>query len=132
MRVTVYRMHSSWQKHDPLKLFFRRLTIVALLALLIFALSALSNVYGKEKESLELRLQAEREYAELASQETHLSDAIAKLQTARGKEEALREQYEVGRAGEHLVVIVEPKSAAPVHASTTWERWVGRYLPFWQ
>jgi hypothetical protein len=53
------------------------------------------------------------------------------LRTVRGKEEALREQYEVGRDGERLIIIVEPKVPEPIHASTTWEKWVTRYLPFW-
>jgi hypothetical protein len=109
----------------------RRLGLAALAALVIFAASAVWSVYHKEEDSRILREQAERRLAELTVQEQHLDGEIARLKTARGQEAALRQQYEVGKAGERLIVIVEPAAPEPIEASSTWQLWVDKYLPFW-
>ena len=124
-------MGPAKQKNDPIRLLYRRLAALVLVVVLLFALSSAWGVYGKEKDSRLLRKQAERELAQLSAQEKHLASEISKLETLRGKEEVFREQYEVGREGEHLIVIVEPKTSVPIHASSTWETWVSKYLPFW-
>lgn len=105
--------------------------MVALFALIVFTASAVWSAYQKESNARAMREQAEIRLADLRAQQEHLSGEIATLKTDRGKEAMLREQYEVGRAGEQLIIIVESQTAVPIHASTTWEKWVGKYLPFW-
>lgn len=125
-------MRTSFSKRgDPIRLLGKRVLMLALVTLLAFVLIELWDVYQKERESRVLRLQAEAQLEEMRVQERHLSAEIEDLRTVRGKEAALREQYEVGRDGEGLIVIVEPKVPEPMQASTTWEKWVTRYLPFW-
>lgn len=125
-------MAIAGKKTDPVRLFFRRLGMLALVVLLIVALSALWDVYKKERESRLLRTQAEREMNELAAQESRLSAELARLQTKRGKEEVLREHYQMGRPGEKMIVIVEPPAPEPVQATTTpFKKWMHTFLPFW-
>lgn len=113
------------------RVFWRRLGILVLLFLLAAMGLAVWKAYGKEKESGYLRAQAELQRAELRAQEENLSARISRIQTDRGKEEALRAQYEVGREGEALIVIVEPEEPEPIQASSSIRQWVQKFLPFW-
>lgn len=116
---------------DPLRLFMRRVGILFLAVFSLAALSGVWDVYHKERESRTLRGQAEMRLKDLADRDARLRSEIAALKTERGQEEALREQYEVGRAGENLVIIVEPPQPLPIVATTTFRTWLQKFLPFW-
>ena len=60
-----------------------------------------------------------------------LTSNISRLETARGKEEALREKYELGRHGEGLIIIVEPPEPEPIVEEKGIRQWVTKFLPFW-
>ena len=107
------------QRNDPVRLFGRRLVIVALLILVIAVAWGVWNAYQKERESGALRAEAEAQLGDFAQRQTKLIDDIADLQTDRGKEEVLREQYALGAIGEGLIVIVDQPAAEPVHATST-------------
>lgn len=120
------------ERHAALvRLFWRRLSIVVLILLIVVAGFAVWGVSEKERESRALREQAERQLNDLREQEASLSGHIRKLKTDRGKEEALREQYGVGREGEGLIVIVESPQVEQAKESPTLRQWVRRFLPFW-
>ena len=124
-------MQSSGHKRDPARLFLKRIGLLALLFGVVAAASGVWGVYQKERGSAVLRAQAEGEYEELLSREVQLKGDIARLGTDRGMEEALREQYALAERGEGLIVIVESSTLEPVQATSTWERWVHKFLPFW-
>ena len=86
------------------------------------------GVYQKRES---LQRPAENQYNMLSQQQTQLQSDIASLETDRGKEAALRQQYAVGKKGEGLIVIVDPRSDAPRQASSTIMQWVRKFLPFW-
>ena len=113
------------------RVFWRRFSILALVIALAFVALGVWKVFHKEQESSVLRFQAESQHAELAMQADDLERRIAKLNTSRGKEEALRQQYEVGLEGESMIVIIEPEAAAQQQASSTMRQWVRKFLPFW-
>lgn len=114
-----------------MRLLWRRLGIAALLFLVLVAASGVWSVYQKERESLQLRSEAENQYNTLSQQQTQLQSDIASLETDRGKEAALRQQYAVGKKGEGLIIIVDPKAEQPKQASSTILQWVHKFLPFW-
>lgn len=119
------------KQHDPVRLFMRRIG-TALLFIVVIALFAGDwSTYKKERGSRDLRTQAEVQYANLAEQEAQLDSQITKLKTARGKEEAMREQFEVGKSGEGLIVIVDQPVAEPTEATSTLRRIIHKFLPFW-
>lgn len=119
-------------KRDPIKLFWRRLGIVALFIALVIALSGVWGVWRKERESRELRNQAQLQAQDLAAQAAQLQKDIARMQTDRGKEEVLREQYNVGAPGEQMIVIVTPDQPKPIAATSTgFQALVHKFLPFW-
>lgn len=119
------------KRHDPVRLFARRLGLLALLVLVLAAASGVWDIYHKERESRALRDQAQMQLDDLTQQKTQLSAEISNLQTARGKEETLRQQYELGKQGEGLIIIVNPPTPKPVQASSTVMQWVHKFLPFW-
>ena len=116
---------------EIVRLFWRRLGMLALLFFVVAAGAAVWNVWHKEAESRALRHQAEVKLYDLREQEASLSNNIAKLKTDRGKEEALRAQYGVGKEGEALIVIVEPPTPEPIEKQPGMRDWVRKFLPFW-
>ncbi|MBI5645093.1 hypothetical protein HY970_03270 [Candidatus Kaiserbacteria bacterium] len=119
------------QRNDPVRLFFRRIGMLALVTFSIFLAVKVWEIHGKERESRMLRNESDVHLNDLSIQESHLRLAIAELKTDRGKEAALREQYEMGKAGERLIIIVDPPTSLPIQASSTLMRWVHTFLPFW-
>ena len=120
------------KRSDPVRLFARRLALLALLLVVIAALSALWDVYKKEHESRVLRQQAEAQLYNLSIQQSHLKNEISRLQTTRGKEEMLRENYEMAKQGENLIVIIDPPASAPTATTTSpMMKWMHWLLPFW-
>jgi len=107
------------QRNDPVRLFGRRLMLLALL-ILVFAIAwGVWNARQKEQESGSLRAQAQRQLNDLTERQVQLNADIANLQTERGKEEVLREQYALAAEGEGLIVIVDQPASKQTQASST-------------
>ncbi len=121
------------KRSDPVRLFARRLALLALFIIVIAACSALWDVYKKERDSRLFRNQAEAQLYNLSMQEDHLNAEIARLETSRGKEEVLRQNYELAREGENVIMIIEPPDApvVPATSSPTMMRWIHWIIPFW-
>jgi|SRR3989344_4846727 len=122
-------MWSRNQRQSAVRLFLRRLGLLALLVVVFGAASSVWGVYQKERESKKLRAQAETERADLLERQGRLESDIATLRTDRGLEEALREQYALAERGEQLIVIVDPPTAEPIHATSTVQQWLSNL--FW-
>lgn len=125
-------MRSPVQRHDPVRLFARRLMLLALFILAIIALSGVWNIYQKERESSALKQQAQAQFADLETREQQLHTDIATLKTDRGMEAALRQQYTMGKSGEKLIVIIDPATTTPtVATSSAIQQWIHHALPWW-
>lgn len=118
-------------RYDPARLFLKRVGTLALLVLVIAAGAGAVRVYLKERESRMLREYAEIEKQELEQQAERLRADTQKLKTDRGQEEALREQYDVGKRGESLIIIVEPKAPEPIPERPTFLEQVKKFFFFW-
>ncbi len=121
------------KRSDPVRLFARRLALLALFVVVVAASSALYDVYKKERDSRVLRNQAEAQLYNLSIQEDHLNTEIARLETVRGKEEMLRQNYEMAREGENMIMIIEPPERPRTEATSTpvMMRWLHWVIPFW-
>src|SRR3989344_6389174 len=122
-------MWSRNQRQNAVRLFLRRLGMLALLGLIAVSVSGVWGVYKKERESAELRAQVERERADLIARQALLESDLDRLKTDRGIEEALREQYALAENGEQLIVIVDPQSPPAVEATSTVREWLREF--FW-
>lgn len=118
------------QRVDPVRLLWRRVAIFALFLVLCTALWALWGVWGKEQESLALKQQAEGHLADMQARYDQLAADVASLKTDRGQEGVLRDNYDVGKPGEGLIVIVDEKptptsteTAPKAVASPWWKFW---------
>lgn len=112
-------MAISGRKMDPVRLTMRRAVMLFLLALIIFGAFGVWSAYRKERESAALRMQSQSALADLTEQHDKLVANIADLESDRGKEAALRQEYSVGKEGEHLIVIVDPATTTPIQATST-------------
>lgn len=124
-------MRSNPQQRDPVYLMGRRLLMIVGFILVITAITNVWKLYQKERESAALRNQAEMRLADLQKRYDQLSAAIATMKTERGKEEVLREQYELGKEGEKLIIIVDPSTPTPVQATTSRFEWVRKAFKWW-
>lgn len=118
-------------RYDPLKLFFKRVGTLGLLIVVVLAGLGVWKIYTKERESRALRQEAEVERAHLEEQAALLEEKTAQLKTERGKEELLRDQYDVGREGEELIVIVEPPTPEVAVPEPSFLDKVKRFFFFW-
>lgn len=119
-------------RNDPVRLFWRRMAILGLFALVIFAASGVWNAYQKERESGALRAQAQTQLNDLTSQQNELNSDINKLQTERGKEAVLRQQYALAAKGEGVIVIVDPSTPTQATAtSSAFAEWLHNTFPWW-
>jgi len=106
-------MAAARQRSDPAQLMWRRLGIVVLLGLVCFAGWSVWGAWQKDQESSALDQQSQAALATLSAQQTELQQNIADLQSDRGKEAVLRQEYAVGAQGEGMIVIVDASSTPP-------------------
>lgn len=101
------------QRNEPVRLLWRRLGLLALLALVVLVGGGVWSAWQKDKASAALNQQSQAALADLTAQESQLQGNITELQSERGKEAALRDQYAVGKQGEDMIVIVDSSTTPP-------------------
>lgn len=125
-------MKTATQRYDPIRLFGRRVLLVVLALLVVVGISSVWNTYKKERASAMLKEQAQAELADLQERNAQLEARVASLNTEHGKEATLRQQYQVGKPGEEIIVIVDPKNTTTIVATTSGFRtWMHKKLPWW-
>jgi len=127
----LYTMWSRNQRQVAVRLFVKRVSLLALFALFAIAAAGVWGVYQKARESGKLRKEAELEKADLVERQARLQEDISKLNTDRGLEEALRQQFALAEQGERLIVIVDPPSATSVKATTSIGTWFKNTFWWW-
>lgn len=101
------------QRNDPTRLLWRRIALFALFVLVCFAGWSVWGAWQKDQTSEALKEQSQAQLTGLTAQDQTLQQNIADLQSERGKEAALREEYSVGEQGENMIVIVDASSTPP-------------------
>ena len=118
-------------RNDPVRLFGRRLILLALFVLIVFSVAGVWSAYKKERESRALRQEAEMQFRDLSQRQEQLDADIASLETDRGKEQVLREQYALAARGEGLIVIVDTPPVAPTRATSSLVDWLKKTFTWW-
>lgn len=119
------------QRRNPLRLIGKRLLLMVLFALVVVAISGVWKVFRKEQESMVLRREAEIQLADLDKRRAQLEADITKLKTSRGMEEVLREQYNLAKSGERMIVIVDPPAPPPAAPTSPVMKWFKKTLSWW-
>ena len=117
-------------KHFIRRIVFGKVGLIVLTVLFAVFAKGTWSVYQKAQFAKENRRMAEQELNELRTREAALQKELDRLNTPRGLEEEIRQQFDVGRSGERLIVLVdapEPEESAPPPEPTIWER-VIRFL----
>lgn len=105
-------MREYQRKKKIRQILYSRAALAALLLLIALLSRATWGVYEKERESRKYLERAETELAALAARENLLQDDITRLKTREGIETEIREQFQVAKPGERMVVLVEERRTA--------------------
>ena len=124
-------MASLKQRNDAVSILWRRVLLAALIFVFIILTINVWGLYRKERESALMRMQATNHYQDLVERQNTLEANINSLETDRGKEEALRGSYDVGKKGEQLIVIVDPSTTTLIQATSTPDDWLGKLFWWW-
>lgn len=81
--------------------------------------SGVWRIYTRERESAALNQESQTQLKDLTARQSQLKKDIANLNTDRGREAALRQQYQMGKPGEGLIIIVNPPIPVVLHATSS-------------
>ncbi|MBI4087998.1 hypothetical protein HY418_01275 [Candidatus Kaiserbacteria bacterium] len=120
------------QRGDPVRLLGRRLLLMVLFAIAVAGIFGVWNTYQKEREAALLNHEAQAQASDLSEREAQLEKDITNLQTDRGKEAVLRQQYALAARGERVIVIVDQLAQpAPTASSSAFVEWLHKTFPWW-
>lgn len=129
--VESYHMKTVQPRNDPMKIFWRRVRLAALIVMVCVAAGAVWDIYKKEHESATLRTDAETALVNLSQHQEQLQTNIHNLETDRGKEGAIRDQYQMGKQGEGMIVIVDRTVPTSLEPTSTNKSFIEKVIPWW-
>lgn len=103
-------MRDFQRKRKIRKVLYSRGVILGVFLLLVLVSKATWGLYDKERESRRNLDRVEADLLALTLREEQLAKDIARLRTPEGIESEIREQFQVAKPGESMVVLVEDKS----------------------
>lgn len=103
-------MRDFQRKRKIRKMLYSRGVILGVFLLLVLVSKATWGLYDKERESRRNLDRVEADLLALTLREEQLTKDIARLRTPEGIESEIREQFQVAKPGESMVVLVEDKS----------------------
>jgi len=104
-------------KRTNYKFWHSPFALVLLFCLLIFFGYKIIDLIKKNVETAHKKELILNQMNNLKERESSLSEEISKLNTEEGKEEIIREKYQVAKEGEKMVVIVDEENK--VNSNTT-------------
>lgn len=114
-------MREFEQRRHPARLLGKRLVTALLFLMLVLAMKGAWGVHEKKKETDRLRADAEAKMHELGERSAALGETVAKLKTEEGIEAELRRQFEAGKEGEGVIIVMDGEPIVPeTPTSTTW------------
>ncbi len=116
------------EKQKARKMRYSKPVLLALLIILFMSLEGLFGIYKKHSEALEKAREAQADLKALREKESELEKKVAFLKTDRGKEEEIRRKFMVGKAGEGVILVVDPAPSStdftPLPKPSAWARFV--------
>ncbi len=102
---------ATFQEKRKIRNFFESVPFLAVLAVLTILLGwSVIGFVSKAEETAEKREIAEKKVEELREYEKKLSFDTEKLDTAEGKEAAIRDKFGLAKEGEGIIIVVEDKN----------------------
>ena len=106
-------MNDFQRKRKIRKILYSRGVLFCLFLLLLLVSKATWSLYDKERESRKNLDRVEADLLALSLREEQLKKDITRLRTPEGIESEIREQFQVARPGESMVVLVEDTKEPP-------------------
>ena len=100
-------MRELEQRRHPVYILSLRLFTVAVLLVAFGLVRGVWSIYQKEQETSNGRMEAEQQLADMKRREIALRSDIVRLRSAEGIEAALREQFDMAKEGEGVIIIVD-------------------------
>lgn len=97
--------------------------LMGLLLLVAFWLASLIwGLAGKAQVAVDEAGKAQRRYQALENRKAVLEANLATLETARGKDAAVRTAFGVARPGEEIIVVVPPEASTTTPPLSWWQK----------
>ncbi len=109
-------MRELERRHRFKKRIYSIPSLILLAIILLLSLRGTWSIMNKKLESEQYVQNLERESQQLEERQKSLEEDINYLSTEEGIDEEIKERFNVSKAGERVVIIVDPK---PVATSTT-------------
>ena len=84
--------------------------------------SLIIGLSGKVQIAVDEAHKAQRQYQALEERKIALEANLAALETARGRDSAIRTAFGVARPGEEVIVVVPPAQATTTPPLSWWEK----------
>lgn len=108
-------MREFQDKRKFRRVLYSKVTLAILLVLIALLSRATWNVYLKAGESRRNSELSQKEYDVLKTRHDFLKAQIESLNTPEGREKEIRQNFQVSKTGEQIVVIVESTSTVNTH-----------------
>ena len=102
-------MFDFHEKRRMRNLVYSKISLFFLLVIIFLLAYTIWGVYQKERETQIKKTQRSQVLIEIEERERVLEEEIERLNTKRGVEEEIRSKFDVARAGEQVLVIVDAK-----------------------
>lgn len=132
MLIAILRlMRNRKEAHIVKRLLCSPIGIVFSALILFVLLKANYSLYLRNDAARENRETLQRELATLEHRKDRLTATLGRIGTEKGEEIALREQYDVGKDGEELLVVIDLEGTqhASDEQSTLWGL-IRSFIPF--
>lgn len=111
------------------KRLYSRVTLVALVAVILLLGNGVAGMILKERQSTKLKENTETKLAELQERKNYLSNAIENLKTPDGIEAEMRENFTIAKPGEKVIIVVKEDNSV---ATSTSEGFFGGIVEFFK
>jgi cell division protein FtsB len=110
---------AQFKKKNEYHFWHSPLVLIALFCLVVLFAYNTVGLVQKDRQTAQNKADELNKIADLKSRQQALSSDIANLQTPEGKEEAIRDKFQVVKPGEQMVVIVDDPNATPAPSDTS-------------
>jgi cell division protein FtsB len=107
---------SQFKKREEYRFWHSPLVLAVMFCLVVLFSYNTVGLIAKERETIKNKDEEQSRIDDLQSRQTELTSDIAKLSTDEGKEESIRDKFQVVKPGENMVVIVDGDPQAPAAA----------------
>ncbi|MFA6339194.1 MAG: septum formation initiator family protein [Candidatus Paceibacterota bacterium] len=94
------------------KIIYSKVIVLILLVVLVIAANSTWKVYQKERESADKLSEIQKKYNDIKNREKDLANIVSRLKTDQGKEEEIRNKFQVAKDGEEVIILVDKSMAS--------------------